>query len=201
MTVDLKNNKLSVCTVASKNAPIFVQDYTQEVLGVTMKGGAIYVVDIAGAQYGYRQAVWRWEDYASQRMRCTQKVKPFAESKIYDFSFTHSYGEPAMDAILANVPVLGHLIKARFEAQLDLRERSVTIPLRAAKTTADASVIELATVLCTLISDTIRDASSTKDIIVAVTNFYLLRSGGRPVFIRGDGSRSCSAREHDLDDG
>ena len=86
MTVDLKNlREMSVFGNSKKPRMTVLGEIQVEcphkVLRVTMLDNTPYVVDIAGAQFGFHSPVSRWELFTSGRVRHISKTFDFGTSK------------------------------------------------------------------------------------------------------------------------
>ena len=129
---------------------------------MTLKSGEIYIVDIAGPQYGYRQSVWPLQDFATQRLHKLQETSAFDGRETYEFVPEDSDQGELTDAVFTNNAVFAKLIETRSVGWLASREQSVVTALRSAKIKADAAEGHIADGLCSLVSSTIREASRTR---------------------------------------
>ena len=58
-------------------------DYAHTVIRVTVKNGDVYVLDMAGAQYGWHEPVIPWQLYSASRVRGIKSVVPFGETRVF----------------------------------------------------------------------------------------------------------------------
>lgn len=211
MTVGLKNNKLKTFVVGQETSPFsrWVDDHLENdmphnVLKVTLKGGDVYVIDIAAAQYGYREAVWRWDSFTSRRLSYVENMYTFGKTR-YDAEdlstnmIARMNPNPTRDAIFANGAAVAHRLESGFSTWMASHKTLDLAMLTSTKTKADASVEATIFQIRYLIDTAVRDASETKEWMVSIENG---KAGGdkRSVFVRGDGSRSYSAIVDDYED-
>ena len=58
-------------------------DYTHTVIRITTGSGGTYALDMAGAQYGWHEAIIPWELYSASRIREIKGVVPFGETRVF----------------------------------------------------------------------------------------------------------------------
>lgn len=69
-------------------------DYSHTVIRVTVKNGDVYVLDMAGAQYGWHEPVIPWPLYNASRVRDIKDVLPFGgTTQIYRTRATETGGQ------------------------------------------------------------------------------------------------------------
>ena len=56
-------------------------EYEHEIMKVTLKSGEVYAIDITGAQHGYYDAVYLWDQYLQTRVKTVGKVMSFGSLK------------------------------------------------------------------------------------------------------------------------
>ena len=56
-------------------------EYGHEIMKVTLKSGEVYAIDITGAQHGYYDAVYLWDQYVQTRVQTAGEAMSFGSLK------------------------------------------------------------------------------------------------------------------------
>lgn len=199
-------NHLQSTTIVGREKPFPTQvtlgggeekEYRHIVLKLTTRAGAAYAIDIAGAQYGYRDPVTPWEEFSNRRV---QYITDITDSEIGRTSkvdawsppMLHGFPEPARDAVLANERVIAKHMADSLEAWLASKHVSTTTLMRGSKMKSDALLQEMIADLSSSIATFVSTAIQTKELIIGTRYIPSADFGGegRAVFLYGDGSSS-----------
>ena len=56
-------------------------EYDHEIMKVTLRSGEVYAIDITGAQHGYYDAVYLWDQYVQTRVQSAGEAMSFGSLK------------------------------------------------------------------------------------------------------------------------
>ncbi|KPI45722.1 uncharacterized protein AB675_461 [Cyphellophora attinorum] len=165
------------------------------VLKVTVRGGPVYAVDIAGAQFGVHDPVLGWDTYAD----C------YIQSVAFQENFGHKRGklrgprdkiqlltsDPVSDAILGNQRMVVDDMEIRFDTWLSKHNYSVAKMLKMRKEDQMKALKDMADTLIGGMQNFAEKASTAKDFVVAVEQRSGRQAypGSHVTYVFGNGGR------------
>ncbi len=202
MTVNLKENNLRDVSVYGNQNNIIsivgseeIREAPHDVLKVTMKDNTEYVVDIAGAQYGYHYPVCRWELFALGRIRRIDRVNDFGTAYKGLSDPRNNFvlvmmREPARDAIISNQGLVTENMDTVFDAWMEEKQSTVALLTKMGKKKHDGLMSEMFNTLAVSMQDFVGRASKNKNYVVAIKNTSASKEhpNGRSMYVYGDGS-------------
>ena len=202
MTVNLKGNNLRNVSVFGKQNNIIsivgneeIREAPHDVLKVTMKDDTEYVVDIAGAQYGYHYPVCRWELFALGRIRRIDCVNDFGTaykglSDPRNNFMLVMMKEPARDAIISNQGLATENMETVFDAWIEGKQLTIALLSKMGKKKHDGRMRDMFNTLAVSMQDFVGRASKDKNYVVAIKNTSASKEypNGRSMYVYGDGS-------------
>ena len=160
------------------------------VLRVVLKGGKEYVVDFAGAQFGFHESIIPWDKFVSRRLQIVIETKPWGSVKAGCDSWM-SVKDATMMAVLWNARVVGEEMDRLLDSWLKSQRLKFAAIVKLGDPDYNTKSKELLKVLSDGMAEFVRDGAKTDDLVVSVetkmrgygTTIYFTKGNGRKLEI------------------